>query len=132
MKGISKKVLNASKEKGNGNLSFWVKAIRSSLYWCALSSKQGFGEMIFAKWKSVIRYISNSHTNHSDPLYSKCAHGQLEQRDWLTTHFTSMCIPHFFLASERRSTFDVRRRPGYKNWRLFKFSSILLSFKTRH
>jgi hypothetical protein len=39
----------------------------------------------------------------------------------LTTHFTDMCIPHFFLASERRSTFDVRRRPGYKIWRLFKF-----------
>ena len=51
---------------------------------------------------------------------------------FLTTHFTDMCIPHFFLASERRSTVDVRRRPGYKIWRLFKFSSILLSFKTRH
>ena len=51
---------------------------------------------------------------------------------YVTTHFTDMCILHFFLASERRSTFDVRRRPGYKNWRLFKFSSILLSFKTRH
>jgi hypothetical protein len=38
-----------------------------------------------------------------------------------TTHFTDMCIPHFFLASERRSTVDVRRRPGYKIWRLFKF-----------
>jgi hypothetical protein len=25
----------------------------------------------------------------------------------LTTHFTDMCIPHFFLASERRSTFDA-------------------------
>jgi hypothetical protein len=83
VKGISKKVLNASKEKGNEKLSVWVKAIRSHLYWCALSSKQGFGEMILAKWKSVIRHISNNHTNHSDPLYSKCAHGQLEQRDWL-------------------------------------------------
>jgi hypothetical protein len=39
----------------------------------------------------------------------------------ITTHFTDMCIPHFFLASERRSTVDVRRRPGYKMWRLFKF-----------
>jgi hypothetical protein len=26
----------------------------------------------------------------------------------------------------------VWRRPGYKIWRLFKFSSILLSFKIRH
>jgi hypothetical protein len=40
-------------------------------------------------------------------------------------HFWQAC-----LASERRSTVDVRRRPGYKIWRLFKFSSILLSFKT--
>ena len=51
---------------------------------------------------------------------------------YITTHFTDMCIRHFFLASERRSTVDVRHRPGYKIWRLFKFSSILLSFKTRH
>jgi hypothetical protein len=28
----------------------------------------------------------------------------------ITTHFTDMCIPHFFLASERRSTVDVRNR----------------------
>ena len=27
----------------------------------------------------------------------------------------------FFLASERRSTVDVLRGPGYKIWRLFKF-----------
>jgi hypothetical protein len=39
----------------------------------------------------------------------------------ITTRFTDMCIQHFFLASERRSTVDVRRRPGYKIWRLFKF-----------
>ena len=38
-----------------------------------------------------------------------------------TTHFTDMCTPHFFPASERRSTVDVRRRPGYKIWRFFKF-----------
>jgi hypothetical protein len=57
---------------------------------------------------------------------------KLELGRYLTTHFTDMCIPHFFLASERRSTADVRRRPGYKIWRLFKFLSILLSFKTRH
>jgi hypothetical protein len=94
VKGISKKVLNASKEKGNEKLSVWMKAIRSHLYWCALSSKQGFGEMILVKWKSVIRHISNNHTNHSDPLYSKCAHGQLEQRDWLKANFQSSHVMH--------------------------------------
>jgi hypothetical protein len=27
----------------------------------------------------------------------------------ITTHFTDMCIPHFFLASERRSTFGSEK-----------------------
>jgi hypothetical protein len=39
---------------------------------------------------------------------------------------------HSAFFSRFRTAFEVRRRPGYKIWRLFKFSSILLSFKTRH
>jgi hypothetical protein len=38
----------------------------------------------------------------------------------------------FRIFSRFRTAFDVWHRPGYKIWRLFKFSSILLSFKTRH
>jgi hypothetical protein len=65
-------------------------------------------------------------------LNCDCLDESAAQTIALTTNFTDMCIPHFFLASERRSTVNVRRRPGYKIWRLFKFSSILLSFKTRY
>ena len=43
------------------------------MYWCAMSTKEGFGDMIVAKWKSLIRHISNKHTDHDDP-YSKTGH----------------------------------------------------------
>ena len=60
-KSISKKILKASKEKGCNILQEWNKAIKNHLYWCAISSRPGFGEMIVAKWKSLIRHISNIH-----------------------------------------------------------------------
>jgi hypothetical protein len=37
--------------------------------------------------------------------YSAFVHAQRKFPPvYITTHFTDMCIPHFFLASERRST----------------------------
>ena len=39
-KSITKKLLAASKEKGNEAIKFWMKGIRSHLYWSALSTKQ--------------------------------------------------------------------------------------------
>ena len=83
VKGITKKLIKAGKEKGNEKLLVWVKAIRTHLYWCALSTKQGFGDLIIAKWKSVIRHIANLHTNHPDSLYANCPYGPLEPRDWI-------------------------------------------------
>ena len=83
--GITKKVLQASKESGNEKLLIWLKGIRSHLYWCAMSTKQGFGELIVAKWKSLMRHICNKHTDHPDAIFDKCAHGPLEKRDWLKT-----------------------------------------------
>ena len=53
-KSIVKKVLKASKEKGCEVLQKWTKGIKTHIYWCATSTKPGFGEMIVAKWKSKI------------------------------------------------------------------------------
>ena len=61
----------------------WMKAIRKHLYWCARSTKQGFGELILAKWKSLIRHISDKHDGHPDKLYPQCEHGELEPRVWI-------------------------------------------------
>ena len=69
-------------KKGNGNIQVWLKAIRGHLNWCALLSKQGFGDMILGKWKFVIRPISNKYTDNPDPSMS-IVPGQLEPRDWI-------------------------------------------------
>jgi solute carrier family 8 (sodium/calcium exchanger) len=53
------------------------------LYWCARSTRQGFGEMIVAKRGSLIRHISNKHKDHPDELYTECAHGEVEPRAWI-------------------------------------------------
>ena len=61
-KSITKKIIQAGNEKGNEVLLSWLKGIRRHLYWCALSTKQGFGDMIVAKWTSIMRHVSNQHT----------------------------------------------------------------------
>ena len=62
--------------------------------------------------------------NESDEavLYESIVFKKAVYEKDITTHFTDRYVhSEFFLASERRSTVDVRRRPGYKIWRLFKF-----------
>ncbi len=87
--GMSVKVLpksfscKAGKEKGNEVILLWMKAIRRHLYWCARSKKQGFGDLIVAKWKSIVRHISNKHDYHPFELYARCAHGETEPRAWI-------------------------------------------------
>jgi len=79
-KSITKKLFKASKCTGYGIIGDWTKAIRTHLYWCALSTKQGFEQMILAKWQSFMRHVSNKYEN---PLYPKCAHGIIHPRKWI-------------------------------------------------
>ena len=78
-----------------------TKAIRRHLYWCVLSTKQGFGNLIVAKWKSVVRHIANLHTDHPEPLYKSCPHGPIEPREWIKqgnhcTTISGLCyMSHF-------------------------------------
>lgn len=74
--------MKASKESGCEILKDWSKAIKNHLYWCATSTKQGLGELIVAKWTSILRHVVNKHDNHPNPLYKKCHHEELEPRDW--------------------------------------------------
>ncbi len=82
-KSIIKMVLKASKDKTCGILKNWTKAIKTHLYWCATSTKPGFGDLIVAKWKSFLRHVCNKHTDHPEPMYKECAHGELEPRKWI-------------------------------------------------
>ena len=82
-RSICKKVTQAAKEKGFERLQLWVKGIKRHLYWCILSTRRGFGALIFAKWASIIRHIANKHHGHDDPLFPKCKHQDLERRKYI-------------------------------------------------
>ena len=83
-RSISKAMLKLGKEKGCECISDWVKGARNHLYWCATSTRQGFEELIAAKWKSFMWHVANKHENHSSQLYQKCAHeSEIENRRWI-------------------------------------------------
>jgi hypothetical protein len=39
--------------------------------------------VILAKFLSFLEHIVNKHENLNDALFNKCAHGEIEPREWL-------------------------------------------------
>jgi len=81
-KNIRKKIEEVSKRRDCTILHDWAQAVSNHMYWCAASSG-GDGDLILAKWSSILRHICNIHTGHG-PLFDSCAHGLLEPRLWIT------------------------------------------------
>ncbi len=83
-RSITKKFIKAGKEKGCETIVNWIGGVRNHLYWCATSTKEGFGEMILAKWRSIKNHVANRHEGHASNLFPKCAHDELEPpREWI-------------------------------------------------
>ena len=77
-------MIKLGKEKGCEKISHWVKGVRNHLYWCAMSTRQGFEDLIDAKWRSLMQHVANKHDNHGSPLFQKCAHDdEIESRRWI-------------------------------------------------
>lgn len=79
-KGIAKKMLAASKKNGGKTIGKWITGVRNHIYWCSTSTVEGFEHLILAKWKSILKHISNKHDNNPDSLFSKCVHDELGER----------------------------------------------------
>ena len=87
-RSIEKKILKLSEQKGCERISQWIKGVRNHLHWCASSTKQGFKELIVAKWMSLMRHIANKHDSHKTPLFDKCAHGaDIHKRKWIKNRY---------------------------------------------
>ena len=74
---IGKATIKLAKEKGCEKISDWVKDVCNHLYWCVTSTKQGFRELIAAKWHSFIHHVSNEQDDHPNPMFKKCAHKEI-------------------------------------------------------
>ena len=72
-----------AKETGCEDLAGWIKACENHLYWSATSTHFGNGRNIWGKFKSFLSHILNKHTELNDPLFNKCAHGDLTPKKWL-------------------------------------------------
>ncbi len=83
LRNLSKKLIKASKEKDCQLIADWIPGIRNHLYWSVLTTRQGFQEMIIAKWRSILYHVRNVHMNFGNELYNQCNHGDIENRDWI-------------------------------------------------
>jgi solute carrier family 8 (sodium/calcium exchanger) len=94
-KGLVKKMISASKEKGCGRIKEWTKGMKNHLYWCSTSTVEDFQEMILAKWKSFMGHVANKHDNHADPLFPKCLHEEnIPKRKWIKIGKMEMDFVH--------------------------------------
>ncbi len=81
---ISKVLNKVAKEKGCEALLPWIKPCVNHLYWSATSTVDGNGAVIWAKFASFFEHIVNVHSNLSNPVFNKCAHGDdITERTWL-------------------------------------------------
>ena len=77
--GLKKKLVALSKERDCGLVGEWIRSIINHLYWCASSTPDGNGDIIEAKWLSVLNHIRNRHTRHGK-LFPKCLHAKYRRR----------------------------------------------------
>ena len=79
--GIGRKLDALSGQKDCTDIKAWKRSIVNHLYWSAGSTPDNRGEVIVAKWCSLMSHIQNIHTNHPDPQFPDCIHGPLEGND---------------------------------------------------
>jgi len=80
-KSVKKKIEAISQRRDCSILAHWAQAVSNHLYWCAASSA-GNGDLVLAKWLSILNHVCDIHTGHGEP-YNECMHGMLEPRLWI-------------------------------------------------
>lgn len=76
---FGKKVDALAKEKECELVGEWKKSLINHLYWSAVSTPSGDGDMIEAKWLSVDNHIHNKHKRHGK-LFPSCKHKAIRKR----------------------------------------------------
>ena len=80
---LRKKIEKVCKRKGCEIIAEWMKSIINHLYWCAVSTQSGDGNIIRAKWVSVANHMHNIH-HHDNEHFPECAHSLIYgRRKWL-------------------------------------------------
>jgi len=127
-KGLTKKMESLSKQRSCELVHEWIRGISNHLYWCAASSAGQSGEVVAAKWLSVVRHIQNIHEGHSE-LFDSCAHSELEyERKWFKPH--SLAFEKLStLLTNSRLVKDVKKlSPLRQTSSVEAFHSLIIQF----
>jgi len=120
-KGLTKKMEGIAKQKECQLVREWIRSISNHLYWCAASSQGLSGDVIAAKWLSVVQHIQNVHDN--------CSHGELDyQRKWFVPNTLAWQKLSTLLTSSRLVS-DVRKlSPLQQTSSVEAFHSLIIQF----
>ena len=82
---IRKVLTKIAKESGGEVLQPWIHACENHLTWSATTTQSGDGKVVSAKFKSFLSHITDKHENLNDPLFNKCAHQEIQHREWINS-----------------------------------------------
>ena len=81
---LDKLLSKIAKKKGFEPIKEWIKACKNHFHWSATSTHDGNGDVIYAKFKTFLSHVVDKHVELEDPLFNKCAHGEIGPKKWLT------------------------------------------------
>ena len=81
---IRKVLTKLSEEKGFEAVAEWIRPCENHLHWSATTSTHdGDGIVIWAKFRAFMSHVVNKHSDLEDPVFNKCAHGEIGPKKWL-------------------------------------------------
>ncbi|XP_070567634.1 uncharacterized protein [Ptychodera flava] len=135
-KGIGKKIDSLGSQKDCSDIKAWKQSIVNHLYWSAVSTPDDRGDLIVAKWCSLVGHVQNVHTNHPDPLFPDCAHGPLEGENrnklWIQPNSRAAVKLESLLTSKALLKDISKLSPDHQTSTLEAFHSLLLHFAPKH
>lgn len=96
--GFRKKLETLGKRKDCELVRQWQRSLLNHLYWCVVSTTNGDGDMIKAKWLSLDNHVHNEHSGHNE-LYPRCSHPPLQGRDRRKKWFRLRKFPHVIILN---------------------------------
>ncbi len=116
-----------SKLKDCAEVSDWIQPCINHLFWSAISTPSGDGNLIWAKFKSFLFHIINKHTGLDNPLFNECAHEEnIAARKWLQKGLYTLTLRNVHCRNKYNITVYIKYRYFHLryNWIWKNCSSI--------
>ncbi|XP_063043320.1 uncharacterized protein LOC134437731 [Engraulis encrasicolus] len=134
-KSLGKALDSAAKDRKCETIKLWRPAIVNHLYWTAASTPDGNGDLMEAKWTSLVNHVQDIH-EHDTPAFPTCAHPHLEgehrDKEWLEPG-SPEAIKLENLVTKPGFLRDVRQlSPKHQTYSLEAFHSLVIHFAPKH